>query len=95
MGRLSHGSAGPQQSRGRTTDEELGSQVALVMRMPMYVKDTWTRVPAGALCPVARLVQPEFRALGAGRESLLLNQASFCHCRIFNKSIVAEAERVS
>lgn len=67
MGRLSQGPSGAAASRGRTTDEELWFQVALVTRMLTYVKDTGTRVPAGVLCPVAGLVQPEFQAMG-GRE---------------------------
>ena len=38
--------------------------MAFVTRMPTYMKEAWTRVPARVPGPLAGLAQPEFRALG-------------------------------
>lgn len=67
MGRLSHRPARPQRSRGRTTDEELWSLVALVTKTPTYVENTGTRVPAGALRPRSRAGATQALGMG-GRE---------------------------
>ena len=70
----------------------LRGHVALVARMPTDVKAAWT--PARVPCPVAQLAQADIWAMGGREGNFLLDSASFCHCRMFNKRIVAKAERV-